>query len=233
MRRTIISLGLLLAMAACSSANTDSGRQYSGMPSYNATTNTPAPVVPPQAGQAGQTSQQARANVERQPGGPQAVSGSPGMTTGAMQLSAAEQAFMMDAAQGGMAEVELGRLAEQRGASAQVRDFGRMMVQQHTQTNQELIAIARRLGVVLPASLSPAAQAAQARLQTTQGGEFDRQYVEQQAAGHFEQRSLFQFAANNAENPELRGFAQKTLPVIERHLDQLRTLRPLAAQTAS
>jgi putative membrane protein len=239
MRRTITFLGLFMPLAACSSDNTDSGRQYSSTQpsttSYNAATNTPAPTVPAQAGQAGQTSQQARAEVARQPGGPQTLSGAAGMsgTSSAMQLSAAEQAFIIDAAQGGMAEVEFGRLAESRGASPQVRDFGRMMVQQHTQANSELIAIAQRLGVTPPTSLQPSAQAAQMRLQAAQGQDFDRQYVEQQAAGHLGQRVLFQFAANNAQSPDLRSFAQKTLPVIERHIDQLRTISPMAMRSGS
>ena len=237
MRRMIITLGLLaLPIAACSD-NTDSGRQYSSYgttPSYNATTNTPAPVVPAQAGQPGQSSQQARAAMAREPGGQQTLSGTTGMSTTAMsQLSAAEQAFMIDAAQNGMAEVELGRLAEQRGSSAQVRDFGRMMAQQHTQANQELMAIAQRMGVAPPGALSPSAQAAQMKLQTTQGQEFDREYIEQQAAAHLEQRTLFLFTASNARNPELRGFAQKTVQVIERHIEQLRTIAPAAQRTGS
>ena len=241
MRRTVLTIGLLLTAAACSSRNTDSGRQYSSAdttPSYNATTNTPAPVSPPQAGQAGQSSQQARTNIQRQPGGPQALSGSAESTAGStgmgmVQVPAADQAFMMDAAQGGMAEVQLGRLAEQRGASAQVRDFGRMMVQQHSQANQELTGIAQHLGVTLPNTPSPSATAAQMRLQAAQGSDFDREYLAQQAAGHLEQRALFQFAARNAQTPELRSFAQNTLLAIERHLDQLRTLQPIAMRTGS
>jgi putative membrane protein len=235
MRRTLVILGLLLPVAACGD-NTDSGRQYSSAPYYSGTTTgtTTTPVVPPQAGQAGQTSQQARTGIATQPGGTQALSGTTGMgTSGMMQVSAAEQAFVMDAVQGGMAEIELGRLAESRGASAQVRDFGRMMVQQHSQANQELMTIAQRIGVTPPSSLSPTAQAVQTRLQQTQGAEFDRQYVEHQAVAHLEQRALFQFAANNAQNVELRGFAQRTLPVIERHIDQLRTIRPTAMRTGS
>lgn len=247
MRRTIITLGLLIPVAACSSDNgwfggDNSSRQSSSTYGTSSTTSTASnsstsmPTVPPQAGQAGQSSQQARANIARQPGGPQALSGTTGMSgssSGMMQLSAAEQSFVMDAAQGGMAEVELGKLAEQRGSSAQVRDFGRMMVQQHTQANSELMAIAQRMGISPPTSLSPAAQAAQMRLQGAQGQDFDRQYVEQQAAAHLEQRTIFQFAANNAQNSELRSFAQKTLPVIERHIDQLRTISPTAMRTGS
>lgn len=236
MRRTLFTLGLLLPLAACGGGD-DSW--YSGSGSQQQSGATSAPTVPPQAGQSGQTSQQARRNIGEQPGGRQALSGTTGMgattgvSAGAMQLSAAEQSFIIDAAQGGMAEVELGRLAEQRGSSAQVRDFGRMMVQQHTQANQELMGIARRMGVAPPTSLTPSAQAAQQRLQAAQGRDFDSQYIEQQASAHLAQRSLFQFAANNAKTPELRSFAQKNLPVIERHIDQLRTIAPVAARTGS
>jgi putative membrane protein len=232
MRRTVITFGVLLAVAACAD-NTDSGRQY-GSAQPSSTTTATAPTVPPQVGQPGQTSQQARTGIAREPGGAQALSGTTGMSTTAMaQLSAAEQAFMIEAAQHGMAEVELGRLAESRGSSAQVRDFGRMMVRDHTQANQELMAIAQRIGMTPPTSLPPAAQAAQMRLQQAQGQEFDRQYIEQQAAGHVGQRAMFQFAANNAKNPDLRNFAQRTLPVIERHIDQLRTIAPMAMRTGA
>lgn len=231
MRRTILTLALILPVAACGGDSTDGGRQYG---SAQSGTSTAMPSVPAQAGQPGQTSQQARTNIERQPGGAQVLSGTTGMgSASGMQLSAAETQFVMDAAAGGMAEVELGRLAEQRGSSAQVRDFGRMMVREHTQANQELMAIAQRMGVTPPTTLPPTKQMVQSRLQQAQGQDFDRQYLEQQAAAHLEQRTIFQFAANNARNPELRGFAQKTLPVIERHIDQLRTIAPTAMRTGA
>jgi putative membrane protein len=232
MRRTILTLALLIPAAACSGDNTDSGRQYGSAQSGTTAT---APTVPPQAGQAGQSSQQARRNIAEQPGGQQALSGTTGMGTSAamMQLSAAEQAFMIEAAQHGMGEVELGRLAESRGSSAQVRDFGRMMVQQHTQANQELMAIAQKTGMTPPTALTPAAQAAQMRLQQAQGQEFDRQYLEHQASDHLAQRTMFQFAASNAKNPDLRAFAQKTLPVVERHIEQLRTIAPTAMRSGA
>jgi putative membrane protein len=229
MRRTIITLALLIPIAACSSDDGYSGSSSAPTSSSGAYGSTYGSTSTGSA--TGQTSQQ----MTRQPGGPQALSGTAGTggAAGAMQLSAAEQAFMMDAAQGGLAEVELGRLAEQRGSSAQVRDFGRMMVQQHSQANSELMAIAQRLGVSLPSSLPPSAQVAQMRLQQAQGPDFDRQYVALQAAGHLQQRVLFQFAADNAQNPELRSFAQKTLPVIERHINQLRSIAPVAMRTGS
>jgi putative membrane protein len=95
------------------------------------------------------------------------------------------------------------------------------------------MGIAQRLGVTLPTSLPPSAQAVETRLQQAQGQDFDRQYLAQQAAAHLETRAAFQFAADHAQNAELRGFAQRTLPVIERHIDQLRTISPIAMRTGS
>jgi putative membrane protein len=132
-----------------------------------------------------------------------------------------------------MTEVELGRLAAERGSTPQVRDFGGMMVRQHTQANQELMTIARRAGLAPPMSLPPGKQAVQSRLQQAQGQDFDRQYLEQQVAAHLEQRTIFQFAANNASNAELRSFAQKTLPIIEQHIDQLRKMSPASRRISS
>jgi putative membrane protein len=229
MRRTIFTLALLLPLAACGSSD-------EGYGSSNPPTSSSGAYGSPSGSTYGSTygsSSSATGQTSQPTARPPAGTAGMGAATGAMQLSAAEQAFMMDAAQGGMAEVELGRLAQQRGSSAQVRDFGRMMVQQHSQANSELMAIAQRLGVTLPSTLPPSAQAAQMRLQQTQGPDFDKQYIELQAAGHLEQRALFQFAANNAQNPELRSFAQKTLPMIERHIDQLHTIEPVAMRTSS
>jgi putative membrane protein len=163
-----------------------------------------------------------------------ALSGTTAMTPAAIaQLTAADHAFLIDAAQGNLAEVELGRLAEQRGASAQVRDFGRMMAQQHGQSNQDLTAIAQRLGVPMPAALAQSDQAAQLALQAASGQEFDRQYLEHQAAAHLERRSLLQFTSNYARNPELRAFAQKSMTGVERHLEQLRTIAPVVTRSTS
>jgi putative membrane protein len=158
--------------------------------------------------------------------------GATGMSAASSPLTAAEQGFIIDAAQGGTAEVALGRLAEQKAANQRVRDFGRRMVEDHTRANQELMGIAQRLGVTPPTALPPAAQAAQMKLQQATGADFDRQYLEQQTAAHDAQRSMFQFASSNAKDPELRAFARRTLPVIERHLAMLRQMTPVAMRTA-
>src|SRR5262245_56588503 len=69
-------------------------------------------------------------------------------------LSAQDQKFVREAAQGGMMEVQLGELAQQNGASTEVKDFGRRMVQDHTQANDRLKTVATDKGITLPTELS-------------------------------------------------------------------------------
>ncbi len=230
MRRINIgAIALLFALAGCSGGDGSSERRSSAL--YSPQT---ASQVP-QAGQAGQTSLGARRNIAEQTGGSQAQSGTTGMsTTGASgQLTAAEQAFVIEAAQHGTAEVQLGRLAEQKASSASVRDFGRRMVQQHSQSNQELMQVASRSGMSPPTTLPAAAQAVQNQLQQLSGSSFDRQYIEQQHAAHTAQVTMFRFTADNASNPALRSFAQRNVPVLQQHLDMLRSMAPTVMRTGS
>jgi putative membrane protein len=142
----------------------------------------------------------------------------------ATRLDAADRMFLIDAALGGMAEVELGRLAQDRASLQPVREFGRRMVQEHGQANQELMRIATRLGVTPPTTLDPARQAARDALLQLSGREFDRQYIEQQFTEHATALTAFQMASQPADDDELRAFARKTAPVIQQHLDMLRSI---------
>lgn len=239
MRRINIgAIALLIALAGCSGDGSYSGSSSTAYTPYSPYAPPGASQTtqsPPQAGQAGQTSQQARQNIAEQPGGVEALSGTTGMgISGATgQLTAADQAFVIEAAQHGAAEVQLGRLAEQKASNPSVRDFGRRMVQQHSQTNQELMQVASRLGMSPPTTMSPAAQAVQNQLQQLSGSSFDRQYLQQQYADHSAQLAMFRFAADSASSPELRAFAQRTAPVVQQHLDMLRSMTPTVMRTGS
>jgi putative membrane protein len=145
-------------------------------------------------------------------------------TVPATRLDAADRMFLIDAALGGAAEVELGRMAQDRATLQPVRDFGRRMVQEHGQANQELMGIATRLGVTPPTMADPARQAARDALLQLSGREFDRQYVEQQFTEHATALTAFQMASQRADDDELRAFAKKTAPVIQQHLDMLRSI---------
>jgi putative membrane protein len=172
----------------------------------------------------GSTATQARSGSTATAMPAAATTPGPTATVPATRLDAADRMFLIDAAIGGMAEVELGRMAQDRATLQPVRDFGRRMVQEHGQAHQELMRIATRLGVTPPTMADPARQAARDALLQLSGREFDRQYVEQQFTEHATALTAFQMASQRADDDELRAFARKTAPVIQQHLDMLRSI---------
>jgi putative membrane protein len=139
-------------------------------------------------------------------------------------LSAADRNFISQAAYGSLAEVELGQLAQKQASNAQVKDFGGRMVTEHTQMNKDLVALASNKGVTPPSSPDPGRQEIGDMLEQLSGTEFDRQYVPQQLADHETTLSLFQVQSNRGNDVELKQFAQRYTPVIQRHVEMLRRM---------
>jgi putative membrane protein len=139
-------------------------------------------------------------------------------------LSAADRSFISQAAYGSLAEVELGELAQTQASSQQVREFGGRMVTEHTQMNKDLVALASNKGVTPPSSPDPARQEIADMLEQLSGTEFDRQYVPQQLADHETTLALFQVQSNRGQDMELKQFAQRYTPVIQRHVEMLRRM---------
>src|SRR5437763_31745 len=102
----------------------------------------------------------------------------------ANRMTGADSTFMTKATQGGMAEVELGKLAESHAASDKVKEFGRRMVTDHSKANDELKDIASRKGVTLPTSLNAKDQATMDRLSKLNGAAFDRAYMTDMVKDH-------------------------------------------------
>lgn len=136
------------------------------------------------------------------------------------QLSKADQEFMKKAAIGGMAEVELGKLAQQNGQAQPVKDFGSRMVQDHTQAGDQLKSIAQQKGVPLPDQLDGEHRATRDRLAKLQGGAFDRAYMRAMTTDHDKDTKEFRKEAQRAKDPDLKRFARDTLNIVEQH-DQL------------
>lgn len=130
----------------------------------------------------------------------------------------ADLAFVRKAAIGGMAEVELGKLAQRKGSSEPVRQFGAQMVQDHTKTNDELKQIASMKQIDIPQSLDPKHQNDVAHFSTLSGAAFDRAYMKDMVADHRKDIADFKRAAASAKDTDLRTFASRTLPTLESHL---------------
>lgn len=133
-------------------------------------------------------------------------------------LARADRKFVEEAAMGGMAEVELGRLAQQKAQSAEVRQFGETMVQDHGKANDELKQLASAKGVELPTSLDRKRRRVVDKLSKASGAEFDREYMKETVSEHKDDVSDFEKAAKSSKDPQVQSFASKTLPTLEDHL---------------
>lgn len=147
--------------------------------------------------------------------------------------SSADQAFAMKAAQGGMAEVKLGQLAEQRGSNPMVKEFGRRMVQDHSKANQQLMSVASSENIAIPKELDKSDQATYDRLSKLSGDEFDRAYARDMVKDHTKDVSDFQREANDGQNGAIKNFATQTLPTLQSHLNEARKMDSAVNQSAS
>jgi putative membrane protein len=129
----------------------------------------------------------------------------------------ADSTFAMKAAEGGLAEVEVGKLATQQAKDEAVKTFGQRMVDDHGKANDELKSIASSKGITLPTSPSAKHKALAARLQKLQGAAFDKAYMTEMVKDHQEDIALFEREATSGKDPELQAFAKKTLPTLKEH----------------
>ena len=132
---------------------------------------------------------------------------------------------MLRAAQAGHAEVATGNVASTQASSDAVKQFGSQMIKDHTSANDELKKIAESKGVPLPDGPDSAHQKALAKLKAMSGAQFDRQYIADAGVkDHTSAQKLFADASKSAKDPDVKAFAQKTLPVITHHLEMARDL---------
>jgi putative membrane protein len=134
-----------------------------------------------------------------------------------VSLPAPDQQFMLEAARGGIAEVELGRLATQRAASDAVRAFAQRMVGDHGAGNQELIQLAQSKGLMLPQEMGPAHRATMDRLAAMSGPAFDQAYMTDMMRAHQQNIALFTRESHEGRDADIRAWAMRKLPAIQEH----------------
>ncbi len=137
---------------------------------------------------------------------------------------AADDSFVAKAAIGGMTEVDAGGMAQQKGSSAAVKDFGQKMVEDHTKANDELKQIATAKSIAVPPAPDDKHKKAEAALAGKSGANFDRAFKAQMIADHKATIALFEDEANKGSDPELKAFAAKTLPDLRGHLKMAQSL---------
>jgi putative membrane protein len=135
----------------------------------------------------------------------------------AQSAPAPDRDFMIEAARGGIAEVEMGRLAAQRAASEPVRQFAQKMVTEHGAANQDLMQLAQQKGVILPQEMDAAHRATMDRLATLSGAAFDQAYMNEMMKDHHHAAALYTREAREGQDADVRALANKGLTRISEH----------------
>ncbi|HVF56908.1 MAG TPA: DUF4142 domain-containing protein [Pyrinomonadaceae bacterium] len=140
-------------------------------------------------------------------------------------LSSMDRKFMMMAAQGGMAEVEMARVALQRASSDSVKQYAQHMIDDHTRANEELMAVASSKGVTLPTGPDAKQQAMMSKMSQMSGAEFDAAYIKESGVkAHEKMAKLFMDESGKGRDADTKAFAAKTLPTVQMHLQMAREM---------
>ena len=136
--------------------------------------------------------------------------------------------FIRAAAQAGMDEVALGRVAAEKGTSDEVKKFGQHMVDDHSKANEELMTLASNKGVDLSADkpkMEKKSQKAVDKLSKKEGAEFDKDYVDGMVKDHEKAVDEFQKASETVKDEDLKKWAAQTLPTLQAHLNMIKDIQ--------
>ena len=157
----------------------------------------------------------------------------PSALLGVATTSATDRKFVREAAQGGMAEVELGKLATEKASSDEVKKFGQRMVDDHTKAGEQLKQIADSKNIPVPAKLSPKDQMTKNRLSKLNGEQFDKAYMNDMVKDHTEDVADFKRESSSGIDDDVKKFAASTLPTLEDHLRQAKEIAQASHSTNS
>ncbi len=177
-------------------------------------------------------SAQAGGSMPSSPSTPASPSSTPGMsgmsdaTTSTATGDPATQEmkdrlFVQKAAEGGMAEIQFGQLAAQKGGSDEVKQFGQRMVSDHTMLNEGMKPVAEQLGAKAPTKLNKKDQAEYDKLNALSGADFDKEYLSSMVKDHKQDLQEFQMEGSMTQNPNLKAALDKSIPVIQQHLQMV------------
>lgn len=133
--------------------------------------------------------------------------------------------FAKQAAEGGAAEVKLGQLAQEKGSNDAVKDFGKMMVNDHTEAGEQLKSIAAQQNIKLPDELNKHDQGVYNKLSKLSGEAFDRAYAKEMVNDHRKDIDDFQQEASSGQIQPIKDFANQTLPTLQKHLKSAREMQ--------
>ena len=132
--------------------------------------------------------------------------------------------FAVEAADGGMLEVQLANVALRNASSAEVKEYAQMILNDHSKANDELKSLAEKKNIVLPIALSDKSQKKLNDLSEKTGAEFDKAYCNQMVKDHKDDINEFEKQAEKGNDPELKSWAAQKLQTLERHLSVAESL---------
>jgi putative membrane protein len=153
--------------------------------------------------------------------------------TAASQLSSTDMHFIKAASQGGIAEVKMGYMGVQSGTSQEVKNLGQKLIQDHTAANKELEQLAARKGVALTGDIDSKHQKELDTLSKLNGAEFDKAYLHHAVMDHQKDIKQYQAAADKATDQDIRAFAQRTIPILQQHLDMAKNAQNMTTTGAT
>jgi putative membrane protein len=139
------------------------------------------------------------------------------------QVSAADKKFVVTLASAGLSEVQAAQLAQQKSQDQKVKDFAQDMITDHTANNKQLADLATQKGLTVPTAPDAKDQKELDKLQALDGKKFDRAYLKAQVHGHEKVLKLLQAEASDGADPDIKAFAQQTIPTVQKHLDLAKT----------
>jgi len=139
-------------------------------------------------------------------------------------LTGKDKQFFKDAASGGMMEVEMGQMAQEKAQSQEVKDFAKKMVTDHGVANDELGGIAQQKNMKMPGKTERKVKLMMKKMTKLSGADFDKKYMTEMVKDHVKDAAAFKDAAQTVKDPDLKGFAGKTLSTIEQHLKEAKEL---------
>lgn len=132
--------------------------------------------------------------------------------------------FVKKAASDGMFEVEMGKVAKEKGVSGDVRKFAQRMIDDHTKANKELAELAKTVGLSIPNKLTTKHQEHLDKFKKDTSKTFDVEYVKHMVKSHEDAVAMFDRATREAKHAELKEFATKILPTLKEHLETIKTI---------
>ena len=140
------------------------------------------------------------------------------------KLAGEDRKFMETVARDNLAAAQAGKLAQSRSSSEQVKKLGQMMEDDHGKANEDLQKIAESRSVTLPGHPDGSQEKLLRKLQGKSGAEFDKLFVKEAVKDHEKAQKLFEKTQKDAQDPDVKAFAERSLPAITAHLDMARSI---------